>query len=235
MMNQNKKQISSSIFPKEVVEKYQRKINLLGGETKFDAIFFLNVRLVTSIILFLVVLYVFEFGYFLAPLISFLYFNLFYYFTIGKKIKKRCDRLDVEAMYFFEIMTLALESGNNLKQAIHISCDNIDNELSREFKKALDEMEFGKSFNEALDSLKRRIPSDTINNIILNITQANILGSNITSDMYRQIDYIRDKEIQKAKGIISKIPLRVSVISVIFYIPLIMLLILSPMIIEFLS
>ena len=48
-----------------------------------------------------------------------------------------------------------------------------------------------------------------------------------------RIDYIRDREIQKAKGRISKIPLRVSVISVLFYIPLIMLLILSPVLIEF--
>ena len=81
--------------------------------------------------------------------------------------------------------------------------------------------------------MKKRIPSDTINNIILLITQSNVFGNNITSDMYHQIDYIRDREIQKAKGRISKIPLRVSVISVLFYIPLIMLLILSPVLIEF--
>ncbi len=230
-----KRTLSRSIFSKRQIDRIQRKIDLLGENSKFDAIFFLNLRFISSIVLFLVVLYVFELGYFLAPLITFIYYYLIYYLLIEYNINKRCDKLDVEAMYFFEVMTLALESGNNLKNALDMTCSNVDNELSREFRKALDEVDYGKSLNEALESLKLRIPSDTINNIILNIMQSNIFGNNITNDMYNQLDYIRDREIQKAKSRISKIPLYVSVISVVFYVPLIMLLILSPVIIEFLS
>lgn len=235
MKKVKKKSFSHSIFSKKEIKKIQRKIDLLGEECDYDAIFFLNLRLYSSIVLFLVVLYVFELGYFLAPIITFIYYNLIYYILIDSNIKKRCDKLDIEAMYYFEIMALALESGNNLKQALEISCDNVESELSKEFRKTLDEVEYGKSLNEALDSLKKRIPSDTINNIILSITQSNMFGNDITKDMYHQIDYIRDREIQKAKGRISKIPLRVSVISVLFYIPLIMLLVLSPVLLEFLG
>lgn len=230
-----KKKFSHSIFSKNEIKKIQKKIDLLGEDCDYDAIFFLNLRLYSSIVLFLVVLYVFELGYFLAPLFTFIYYQSLYYFIIEVNIRKRCDKLDIEAMHFFEIMALALESGNNLKSAIEISCNNVDNELSKEFKKVIDEVDFGKGLNEALDSMKKRIPSDTINNIILMITQSNTFGNNITKDMYHQIDYIRDKEIQKAKARISKIPLRVSVISVLFYIPLILLLILSPVLLEFLS
>lgn len=230
-----KRSLSRSIYSRKMIDNIQRKIDLLGEDTKLDAILFLNIRLFSSIVIFLVVLYVFELGYFLAPLFTFSYYYLIYYLLIEVNIKKRCDKLDVEAMYFFEIMTLALESGHNMKNALEIACSNVDNELSYEFKSALDEVNYGKSLNEALDGLKRRIPSDTINNIILNITQANIFGNNITNDMYDQLDYIRDREIQKAKSRISKIPLKVSVISVIFYIPLILLLILSPVLIEFFS
>lgn len=233
MKKMSKKRLSHSIFSRKQIENIQRRIDLLGENGKFDAIFFLNLRLYSSIVLFLVVLYVFELGYFLAPIITFIYYNLLNYVLIENRISKRCDKLDLEAMYFFEIMALALESGNNLKNALDISCDNVDNELSKEFKKAIDEVSYGKSLTEALESLKKRIPSDTINNIILTITQSNKFGNNITKDMYHQIEYIRDKEIQKAKGQISKIPLRVSVISVLFYIPLIMLLILSPVLISF--
>lgn len=229
------KKLSHSIFSKKEIEKVQKRIDLLGEECDYNAIFFLNLRLYSSIVLFLVVLYVFELGYFLAPLLTFIYYHLIYYILIEYNINKRCDKLDIEAMYFFEIMALALQSGNNLKKALEISCSNVDSELSKEFRKALDEVDYGKSLNEALESLKKRIPSDTINNIILAITQSNIFGNDITKDMYHQIDYIRDREIQKAKGRISKIPLRVSVISVLFYMPLIMLLVLSPVLIEFLS
>lgn len=234
-INAKKRNHSHNIFSRKEINRIQKKIDLLGDNWKFDAILFLKIRLFSSIVLFLVVLYVFELGYFFAPLITVIYYYLIYYLLIEVNIRKRCDKLDVEAMYFFEIMTLALESGNNMKNALEIACKNVDNELSREFQKVMDEVEYGKGLNDALDSLKKRIPSDTINNIILNITQSNIFGNNITNDMYQQLDYIRDREIQKAKSRISKIPLKVSVISVIFYIPLIMLLILSPVIIEFLS
>ena len=233
MRSVKKKRLSQRIFSRKQIERIQKKINMLGEDVKFDVFFFLNIRLFSSIVLFLVVLYISEWGYLIAPLITFIYYNVLYYLMIEVKLKKRCDKLDIEAMHFFELMALALESGNNLGGALEISCSNVDGELSKEFKKALDEVNYGKSLNEALESLKLRIPSDTINNIILLITQSNIFGNNITKDMYHQIDYIRDREIQKAKGRISKIPLRVSVISVLFYIPLIMLLILSPVLIEF--
>ena len=235
MKKGKKKGLSHRIYSRKQINDIQKKINLLGADVKFDAIFFLNMRLISSIVLFLVVLYLSEWGYFLAPVITFLYYHLLYYVVIDGNIKKRCNRLDIEAMHFFEIMTLALESGNNLINALSIACSNVDSELSREFSKALDEVEYGKSLNEVLNSLKKRMPSDTVNNIILIITQSNIFGNNIVKDMYYQLDYIRDREIQKAKGIISKIPLKVSVISVLFYIPLMMLLILSPVLIEFLS
>ena len=235
MKKNKKKRFSHSIFSRKEINRMQKKIDLLGEECDYDAIFFLNLRLYSSIVLFLVVLYVFELGYFLAPIFTFVYYHLIYYIMIEYNIKKRCDKLDIEAMYFFEIVALALESGNNLKNALEISCNNVDNDLSKEFKKVLSEVEFGKGLNESLVSLKKRIPSDTINNIILMITQSNTFGNNITKDMYDQIDYIRDKEIQKAKARISKIPLRVSVISVLFYIPLILLLVLSPVLLEFLG
>ena len=235
MSRKDKNKYMPNIFSKKQIKKVDEKIELLGDSCKYDAIFFLNMRLISSIILFFVILYVSNWGYIVAPLVVFIYYHLIYYYLIEYNINKRRDKLDVEAMYFFEIMTLALESGNNIKNALVISCDNVDSELSREFRKALDEIDYGKTLNESLDSLKERIPSDNVNNIILSIEQSNVFGNDIIKDMYRQIDYIRDREIQKMKSTISKIPLKVSIVSVIFYIPLIMLLILSPILIRFLG
>ena len=79
------------------------------------------------------------------------------------------------------------------------------------------------------------MPSDIINSILLNISQSFELGNNISKDIDEQIDFLRDKEVGRIKAIISKIPLKVSVISVLFYIPLILLLVLTPVVIEFLK
>ena len=234
-MKKKKLNTAHKIYSEETVNKYQKKINLLGYKDSYDAVIFLNVRLISSILLFFVLLYFLEFGYIIAPIVTFLYFWFLPKIFIDKKIEKRAEKLDNEAMYFFEVLTLSLETGRNLKTALELTANNIDSELSGEFKKALEEVKYGKGLNEALESLKLRIPSDTINNIILNISQSNIFGNSIIETMYNQIDYIRDRQIMRTKAKINKIPLKVSVISVIFFIPLLLLLILSPVIIDYFS
>lgn len=234
-MKKKKLNMAHKIYSEETVNKYQKKINLLGYKDSYDAVIFLNIRLISSILLFFVLLYFLEFGYIIAPIVTFLYFWFLPKIFIDKKIEKRAEKLDNEAMYFFEVLTLSLETGRNLKTALELTANNIDSELSGEFKKALEEVKYGKGLNEALESLKLRIPSDTINNIILNISQSNIFGNSIIETMYNQIDYIRDRQIMRTKAKINKIPLKVSVISVIFFIPLLLLLILSPVIIDYFS
>ena len=81
-----------------------------------------------------------------------------------------------------------------------------------------------------IEDLKKRIPSETINNIILNITQTSVFGNSIVETMNNQVDYLRDKQIMEVKSQINKIPNKVSIISVIFIIPLILLIILGPFI-----
>ena len=88
-----------------------------------------------------------------------------------------------------EILTLSLESGRNLENSLEITCYNIDNELSSEFRRSLMEIKFGRSLMEALDDLKKRIPSDTINNIILNITQTSVFGNSIIDVMNNQVEF----------------------------------------------
>ncbi|MGN1000994.1 MAG: type II secretion system F family protein [Bacilli bacterium] len=234
-MKKKKLNMAHKIYSEETVNKYQKKINLLGYKDSYDAVIFLNIRLISSILLFFVLLYFLEFGYIIAPIVTFLYFWFLPKIFIDKKVEKRAEKLDNEAMYFFEVLTLSLETGRNLKTALELTANNIDSELSGEFKKALEEVKYGKGLNEALESLKLRIPSDTINNIILNISQSNIFGNSIIETMYNQIDYIRDRQIMRTKAKINKIPLKVSVISVIFFIPLLLLLILSPVIIDYFS
>ena len=83
--------------------------------------------------------------------------------------------------------------------------------------------------------MKRKIPSETINNIILNMTQTSVFGNSILETMYHQIDFLRDKQILEIRGAINKIPNKVSIISVVFVVPLILLMILGPFIINLLA
>ena len=163
-----------------------------------------------------------------------MYYNAFYFIFITNPINKRIKKLDKEALDFFEILALTLESGKNLENSLEITCYNIDSELSEEFKKSLTEMKFGRSLMEALEDLRYRIPSETVNSIILNMRETSVFGNSIIDSINNQVDYLRDKQIMDIKAEINKIPNKVSIISVIFIVPLILLMILGPFIIEFL-
>ena len=88
---------------------------------------------------------------------------------------------------------------------------------------------------KALSDLKKRTSSDIIGNIILNIIQTNRFGNSILDTLYNEVNFLRDKELLSAKEQINKIPNKVSIISVLFIVPLILVLILGPYLIEFIS
>lgn len=206
---------------------------LMLGDTKLTVESFVILRLISTILVFIGCIYIFDFGYIITPIVTIGWYYLYYYLVITSQIKKRIKKLDKEALYFFEVLTLTLESGRNLEKALEISCFNLNSELSNEFKKVLFEVKFGKTLNEALENLKNRMPSETINNIILNITQTNIFGNSIIDTMYNQIEFLRDKQILEIKSEINKIPNKISIISVLFIVPLILLLVLAPFVISY--
>ncbi len=229
------KGIVKKIYREKDIKRIQSEINMLGTNRKFkfDAVEFLSLRIVTTILI-TILLFLSSVNYFIIPFIIIAYYNLFYYVLIKNEINKRIKKLDKEALSFFEILTLSLESGRNLENSLEITCYNIDNELSNEFKRSLMEIRFGRSLMEALDDLKNRIPSDTINNIILNITQTSVFGNSIVDVMNNQVEFLREKQILNIKSQINKIPNKVSIVSVLFIVPLILLMILGPFIINLL-
>ena len=47
--------------------------------------------------------------------------------------------------------------------------------------------------------MKKRIPSDTINNTILNMIQSNTFGNSMVDSIYNQIEYLRNKQYQQLR------------------------------------
>lgn len=226
---------TKTIYSKKQIDKINKKINLLGVSSKYNAITLLNIRLIGAIIIFLVILINYKYGYIFSIIIALLYYVLFEKVILDNKISKRKKRLNIEAIYFFEVLTLSLQTGRNLNEAISITVNSVDNELALEFKEALRETKYGKSLTESLTDMQERIPSDSINNIVLALTQANIYGSSIIDTMYNQVDYLREKRKMEVKASISKVPTKISIISVFFFIPLILLIILGPALLSYIK
>ena len=229
------KNLITKIYRETDLKQIETQISMLGGKIKMDAPSFITFRLLSSFVVCLIVLFESKYAYIFAPIFTLIWYYAYYYIIISKPLKIRIRKLDHEALYFFEILTLTLESGRNLENSLEVTVANVHSELSDEFKKTLLEVHFGKSLMEALEDMKKRIPSETVNNIILNITQTNIFGSSMLDTMYNQIAFLRDNQILEIKGQINKIPNRISIISVLFVVPLILILILGPFILNFLG
>lgn len=230
----NKKSFINRIYREKDIKKIDAKINQFGVSKKFTTEYFMNFRLFTSMIVFVVLFIFADFGALIAPVATVLWYILVGYFMIDKPLKKRERKLDNEAYYYFEVLTLALESGRNLENAIKMACKYIDSEISSEFRETIKQVNFGKSLTESLSVMSTRIPSLTINNIILNMEQSNLFGNSIIETMYNQLDFLKDKQIMDIKAQINKIPNKISIFSVLFFIPLILLIILGPVLIDFL-
>lgn len=221
------------IYRKNTINRITKKWKYLGTDSKIKPIGFLNLRFLISILIFSFFMIFSTRGFIYAPLFTLLVYFGFEY-ILDYKIKKRINKLNYEAIFFFQVLVLTLESGKDLKGAIELTVKNIDNEISKEFKKAMIEVDLGKSLTEALVGMKERIPSEEINTVLLNITQSTIFGNDIIDSLNNQIDYLRDKKLLTIKATINKMPIQISVISVIFIVPIIILIVLGPIAINFL-
>ena len=230
-----KQTIANKIYRKKTINKINSKIKLLGLNQVLDAVQFLNIRLIVMIVMFILIFIFSKIGYVLAPVVSLVFYYLMEYLVLDYQAKIRGKSLEKEALFFFEVFVLTLESGRNLRQALILTTENVDSEISNEFKKTLAEVRLGKSLNEALESMKKRIPSDTINNTILNMIQSNTFGNSMVDSIYNQIEYLRNKQMLDVRAEIAKLPTKVSVISVLFFVPIMLLIILAPVIIQYIT
>lgn len=227
-----KSSVYNKIYRKKTIEKISKKCKFLGVNSKLSPYKFLNYRLTLTIVTFIIFFIFSSKGYIYAPILSIvMYFGCEYY--LDNKIKKRSEKLNYEAIFFFQVLVLTLESGKNLEGAIRLTCKSIESELSDEFKKTLNEIKLGKSLIDSLESMKSRIPSEEINTVLLNIKQSTIFGNNIIDSLNNQIEYLRDKKLLTIKSKINKMPMKISVVSVIFIIPIVLLLVLGPVIVNF--
>ena len=206
------------IYLDKTIKKIESKIKLLGIQCKYDAQDLLNIRFLCCLFLLFSFLIFHKNGYILGPLCALLFHYLSEYLVLDLPIKKRARKLEEEAIFFFEVLSLTLESGRNLTTSLQITSKNISSELSLEFQKSLGEMKLGKSFPEAITNMKERIPSDTINNALLNIVQASVFGNNIEESLNNQLEFLREKRFLEVRSAIGKLPTKISILSVIFFI-----------------
>ena len=67
-----------SLYSKKVLNKIDEKINLLGVSSRVSTLTFLNIRLITMIVLGIVVFVSFDYGYVYVPFVMIIYYTLYF-------------------------------------------------------------------------------------------------------------------------------------------------------------
>lgn len=199
---------------KKMYNNVSKKLRYMG--LKINPKVFIYMRLISCIILFLILLLGVDYGYLVAPIVAIAYYMFIEIVILDLGIRRRGLELEEDALNFMPIFLTALKQGRNVKNALVLSTSVVNNTLSDEFKVVLRDVNIGKSLEEALNMLKNRIPSIIINNMIIGIIEANRLGIDINENINIQLSYIKDKKRKEILSYYKKIPLKLSLISIVF-------------------
>lgn len=194
--------------------RISRKLQLMGLHLNYKV--FGYMRLVSTIILFIGLLFLSPYGYIVAPICALIYYFLLEYIILDLGIKRRKRLLESQANSFFRTFLLLLKSGRGIKNSLILTTSVLDNELSYEFRKELGNIKNGKTLEEGLSSLTLRIPSLIINNIITSVIEASRYGNNVLESILLQLEYIKEIEENRVLRSYRVVPYKAALLSLMF-------------------
>lgn len=212
--------VVTRIYPESVIKKYQSKINTLGSSTIIDVYTFLLSRLLLEIILFILLVLIPKYGLIISTItvifIHFLYEDI----LITSKIMNREERLDKDALEFFNLLSLGLKSNASIYNVFLTTSKVCNNTLSKEFLEGIkkDNMEVcytyvynhipNQDLKTYLEEMKLTKDKEDLSKVVTNLNQ--ILSA---------------KKDTKEQNFLNKLPLK-AITSTIIYLALVLLLLL---------
>ena len=190
------------------INKIERKFKLLGLKVNYKV--FNYMRIISTFILFLWLLFLSPYGYFVSPICSLFYYFFLEYIILDCGIRRRCKLLENQAYDFFSVFNLLLKNGNNIKRSLNMTVSVIDNDLSNEFKSSLSTIRNGKLLEEALIELKDRIPSILIANMVVNMIEGNKYGISIDESINSQLNVLQNRKNNSIINYYKLIPYKVA-------------------------
>lgn len=221
------------IYGRKTIDELVAKFNYLGN-SDISMFSFLNIRVVITIIIMIVPLFLFKIGFLLGPLLALLFYVSSEYLFIDIKIKKRTEELEKDANYFFEILYMLMINGDSFTVALEKTCNNIESPLSLEFKHTIRDIKVSQNVNDSLMQLRKKIPSEIIRNVIMNLNEANNNGIKLIDVLPKQIKYLNDYEEYQVKRVNRSLPIKFIGIVIFVFLPIMVLLIYGSKIIDLL-
>lgn len=208
------------LYPKKYLVNLNKKIKRLGIDNKIRIDTFLITRLLMEFIIFIVLLLIPVYGIILSFLFTILFHYLYEDILINSRIIKREQVIRNDLETFIKLYLLGLNQNNDAYLVFKMVSKNLDSDLTREIVYLNKKYN---NFNDVVTNLISVIPEYSFSNDIL------MLSSNDTKISAEGIlnKILDDKKVIQEK-IISSIPVKIVLFSVIFLILTLLIIILGP-------
>ena len=147
---------------------------------------------------------------------------------LSRRVQERTNAIERDLPDVLDLLTIAVESGLGLEQAMEATCSNFDSPMAEELKRTLQERSLGLSRQEALENLKRRSESTDLATFIVVLAQADVLGMPIGRVLRTQADEMRERRRARARERAAKLPVKIVFPLILFILPPLMILVLGP-------
>ncbi len=219
--------------PKQSVERLQLNLQMAGNPFGLTPRMFVGLQLVlalglggiTSVVLFRTMnppqalfysVVVLALGYMLPVVL------------LGRQITARKKAITKALPDALDLLCISVEAGLAFDLALQRVADKWDDELSREFRRVLKDMQLGRSRREALKDLADRTGVDDVKTFTAAVIQADQLGVSMSKILRIQSDQMRVRRRQRAEELAQQAPIKMLFPMVFLIFPALFVVILGP-------
>jgi tight adherence protein C len=220
--------------PKQSAERLKVSIQQAGNPANLTPVMFSGMRMALFILL-LVIAGSVTFGQGMAGSQALMYTAiggvlgyLLPGMWLGQQIKKRKHNILKALPDALDLLTISVEAGLAFDLALTRVADKWDNELSKEFKRALTDTRLGRSRRDALKEMAQRTGVDDVQTFVAAIIQAEQLGVSIGKILRIQSDQMRIRRRQRAEEAAHKAPILMLIPMAFLIFPSLFVVILGP-------
>jgi len=219
--------------PKQSAERLRLNLQMAGNPGGITPLMFVGLRVVLALVLGVIISVLTSRTMELpqALLYSAVGFALGYMLPVmwlGRRIAARKKAITKALPDALDLLCISVEAGLAFDLALQRVADKWDDELSREFRRVLKDMQLGRSRREALKDLADRTGVDDVQTFTAAVIQADQLGVSMSKILRIQSDQMRVRRRQRAEELAQQAPIKMLFPMVFLIFPALFVVILGP-------
>ncbi len=149
---------------------------------------------------------------------------------LNSKVKSHQEAIKNQLAETIDLMSVCMESGLSFDAALVKVSERMEGPFIDELLTVFKQIQLGKNRNDALKSMADATDVKQVKTFVSAVIQANQLGIPITNVLSAQTEQLRLDKSEEIKEMAAKVPTKMTLPTVIFILPAIMVVILGPVV-----